>query len=147
MPPEERVVVTKIEASGRAHYLHVRPHGYPLVIHYAAGRYAQELTKAGPGAAQAAARGAVAAAFGTDALKELVGGGAATNWGSDSRFLGAYACAKPGEYPARLALSEPFSDRIWLAGEALAGERSQTLDGAWRSGARAATAILKSLKR
>ena len=45
-----------------------------------------------------------------------------------------YAAARPGKAHAREVLSRPVGERIWFAGEALAGGLKQTAGGARLSG-------------
>ena len=55
---------------------------------------------------------------------------------------GAYAAARPGRAAgARDADAEPVGERIWFAGEALAGPLMQTCGGARLSGEDAAMRI------
>jgi monoamine oxidase len=55
--------------------------------------------------------------------------------------------AKPGERRARRALNEPIGERVFLAGEALAGKAAQTAHGAYESGQRAARRVIALLRR
>jgi monoamine oxidase len=57
-----------------------------------------------------------------------------TTWGSERWTRGAYAAARPGRAAARKTLMRPVADRIWFAGEALAGPLMQTCGGARLSG-------------
>jgi monoamine oxidase len=57
-----------------------------------------------------------------------------TNWGGERFVRGAYAAARPGRATARVKLMEPVAERIWFAGEALAGSLMQTCGGARLSG-------------
>jgi monoamine oxidase len=57
-----------------------------------------------------------------------------TNWGGERFVRGAYAAARPGRAGARNTLMEPVAERIWFAGEALAGSLIQTCGGARLSG-------------
>jgi monoamine oxidase len=143
LPGEEFVLVPKI-GDERHHYVHIRPHGQPMAIHYAGGRYAQALVKAGAASAIDAAKRALAEQLGSQILTR-VKAARATSWGTDARFLGAYAAAHPDRCGAREALSLPFSERLVLAGEALGRARHQSLDGAWASGERAAKTVLKAI--
>lgn len=62
--------------------------------------------------------------------RKAVKRGAMTNWGGERWTRGAYAAARPGRHAARRTLAEPVADRIWFAGEALAGPLMQTCGGA-----------------
>jgi monoamine oxidase len=68
--------------------------------------------------------------------------GAMTYWGGERCTRGAYAAARPGGAAARRVLARPVAERIWFAGEALAGPLMQTCGGARLSGERVATDIL-----
>jgi monoamine oxidase len=57
-----------------------------------------------------------------------------TNWAAERTIRGAYAAARPGQSGAREVLARPVGDRIWFAGEALAGPLIQTAGGARISG-------------
>jgi monoamine oxidase len=52
---------------------------------------------------------------------------------------------RPGRAAARIALAEPVGERIWFAGEALAGGLIQTAGGARLSGEAVATAVDRAL--
>jgi monoamine oxidase len=47
---------------------------------------------------------------------------------------GGYAAARPGKAHARDVLAQPVAERVWFAGEALAGGLKQTAAGARLSG-------------
>ena len=64
-----------------------------------------------------------------------------TNWGGERLTRGAYAAARPGKAAARHVLAEPVGERIWFAGEALAGPLAQTCGGARLSGEAVARAV------
>ena len=52
--------------------------------------------------------------------------GTMTNWRAERHVRGGYAAARPGKAHAREVLRDPVGDRIWFAGEALAGGLKQT---------------------
>ena len=64
----------------------------------------------------------------------------ATQWNKEPWALGAFSAAAPGGQPSRMALAEPFRDRLWFAGEAVHETLWGTVGGAWASGDRAAAA-------
>jgi monoamine oxidase len=144
LPDTEFLLMPTLQ-DGRNRYLHIRPHGQPMAIHYAAGRYAKALVAAGAEAAIDAAKETVRDYLGTAAAAQIKMA-RATSWGTNPNFLGAYAAAHPARCGAREALTKPFSEKLVLAGEALAGARHQALDGAWASGERAANTVLAGLK-
>jgi monoamine oxidase len=73
--------------------------------------------------------------------------GAVTDWGRHPLFLGAFASAKPGAHQARDLLLTPIQERIFLAGEALAGKAAQTVHGAYASGQATARRVISLLNR
>ena len=60
---------------------------------------------------------------------------------------GSYGCAavRPGRCGARDDLSAPIADKVFFAGEAMGGNRSALVNGAYESGRKAAKKISKSL--
>ena len=84
--------------------------------------------------------------FGNDARK-YVGRAAMTNWSGERWVRGAYAAARPGRATARAILSEPVGERIWFAGEHLAGPLIQTCGGARLSGEAVARQVMSRLPR
>jgi monoamine oxidase len=81
-----------------------------------------------------------------DSLAEMFGTGvrrhlsasATTAWGTDPRIRGGYTVCRPGHADARLRLTQPVEERIFLAGEACAPEAFGTVGGAHASGVAAA---------
>jgi len=70
---------------------------------------------------------------GSAARKHVVKG-AMSDWASNPLTLGAYAAARPGQYGARAALEAPLGDKVWFAGEALGGDYTGLVSGAYFSG-------------
>jgi len=68
-----------------------------------------------------------------------------TKWASNPLTRGAYAAAMPGHFPAREKLARPLAERVFFAGEALAGPLIQTAGGAFLSGEAAAKKIAATL--
>ncbi len=130
----------------RGHYFLMRPLGAPLAICFVGGSLAWDL---------ATQSEATNVAFARDRLRALIGShadrgfrvGTATSWGTNPLTRGAYAASKPGHWKARQALNTPIGERIFLAGEALAGKAAQTVHGAYESGRRAARRVQALLKR
>lgn len=81
---------------------------------------------------------------GEDARKAFRGG-ARYGWSSDPFALGSYSYAVPGQARARDVLRQPVAERLWLAGEAMAGRASMTVAGAHQTGDQAAEAIATRL--
>jgi monoamine oxidase len=82
--------------------------------------------------------------FGSD-LRKHIGRAAMTNWGGERFVRGAYAAARPGKATARAVLAEPVAERIYFAGEALAGPLIQTCGGARLSGEAVARQVIAQL--
>ncbi|MEM7238289.1 MAG: hypothetical protein AAF501_10770, partial [Pseudomonadota bacterium] len=58
---------------------------------------------------------------------------------------GAYAAARPGHHAARAEIARPVGDRIFFAGEALAGPWIQLCGGAYLSGEATANAVVRTI--
>ncbi|TIM03871.1 FAD-dependent oxidoreductase, partial [Mesorhizobium sp.] len=69
------------------------------------------------------------AIFGGDVRKH-VGRAMMTNWGGERFVRGAYAAARPGRSQGRATLMQPVAEKIFFAGEHLAGPLMQTCGGA-----------------
>ena len=82
--------------------------------------------------------------YGAD-IKKAVKRTHATQWNKEPWALGAFSSAAPGGQPSRMALAEPFRDRLWFAGEAVHETLWGTVGGAWASGDRAATQALRKI--
>lgn len=109
------------------------PFGLDLMVGFVGGDFAWEIECAGEAAAVEFATERLVRTYGSDARK-AVKKGAMTAWGSERWTRGAYAAARPGRAAARKTLMRPVADRIWFAGEALAGPLMQTCGGARLSG-------------
>jgi monoamine oxidase len=122
------------------------PFDKDLMVGFIGGDFAWEMSVAGEAAARDFAIDRLAAIFGTD-LRKLVGRSMMTNWGAEPTVRGAYAAARPGRAKARDILAEPVAEKLYFAGEALAGPLIQTCGGARLSGEKVAGEIAMSLKR
>jgi monoamine oxidase len=116
------------------------PFASDLMVGFVGGDLGWELSAAGEAAAIDFAVQGLVEMFGSSAASAVVKGGL-TPWASNPWTRGAYAAASPGRYGAREALARPVGDRIFFAGEALAGGLIQTCGGAFRSGEAAAHAV------
>lgn len=114
-------------------YLLAFPFDTDLMIGFLGGDFAWEMEAAGQAAAVDFVTDRLADMFGSDARK-LVSHGIMTNWGGERFVRGGYAAARPGKAEARDILAQPVAERIWFAGEALAGGLKQTAAGARLSG-------------
>jgi monoamine oxidase len=115
-----------------------------LMIGFVGGGFAWEMSAAGRDVAVDFATGALKRVFGNDAAKNVVKGDL-SRWASNPWVRGAYSAARPGRTAARRELGRPLANRLFFAGEALAGEFAQTCGGASLSGAAAAQEVLKIL--
>ncbi len=120
------------------------PFASDLMVGFVGGDLGWELSAAGEAAAIDFATQGLVEMFGSNAASAVVKG-ALTPWASNPWTRGAYAAASPGRYEARQTLARPIADRIFFAGEALAGGLIQTCGGAWRSGEAAAMAVRTAL--
>ena len=116
------------------------PFATDLMVGFVGGDLGWELSAAGEAAAIDFATQGLVEMFGSNAAAAVVKGGL-TPWASNPWTRGAYAAASPGRFGAREILSWPVGDRIFFAGEALAGGLIQTCGGAFRSGEAAARAV------
>ncbi|MGL4489812.1 MAG: flavin monoamine oxidase family protein [Rhizobiaceae bacterium] len=109
------------------------PFDTDLMIGFVGGDFAWELSLAGEAAARDFAIDRLIGIFGSNVRKH-VGRSMMTNWGAEPTVRGAYAAARPGRAEVRTILSAPIDERIYFAGEALAGPLIQTCGGARLSG-------------
>lgn len=142
----EGCVLLPQAADQRGHYFMVRPFGAPLVVCFVGGSLAWDLSTRGEAAAVAFARDGLRSLFGNEADRGFRSG-TATGWGGNPLTRGAYSAARPGRWQARHALGAPMNDRVFLAGEALAGRAAQTAHGAYQNGQTVARRVLQLLKR
>lgn len=126
-------------------YLLFFPFELDLVVGFVGGDFAWELEAAGPAAAVDFVGGRIEDLFGSDARRHL-GYGTMTNWAAEPFVRGAYAVAAPGAAAARRVLMEPVAERIWFAGEALAGGLMQTAGGARLSGEAVARDVARRVR-
>jgi monoamine oxidase len=125
---------------------HLRPFGRPVIECYFGGSLARELEAEGGHAFARLAIDQLAAHLGTDIRKRLspIFGSA---WGHDPWALGAYSYARPGDAGARAVLAEAVEERLFFAGEACSVHDYSTAHGAYRSGERAAEAVLGAFEK
>jgi monoamine oxidase len=115
-----------------------------MMVGFVGGGFGWELSAAGKEIAADFAIGALKRAFGADAGKHVVKTDL-TRWGSNPWVRGAYSAARPGRTAARRELGRPIANRLFFAGEALAGEFAQTAGGAALSGQATAREVLKAI--
>lgn len=109
-----------------------------------AGRFGRDLGTQGEAAMAAFALDWLSGLYGND-LRRAVKRTHATRWNDDPWTLGALSTATPGNQAARRVLIEPVNNRLWFAGEAAHETLWGTVGGAWESGERAASEVLKRL--
>ncbi|MFN4171908.1 MAG: flavin monoamine oxidase family protein [Pseudorhodobacter sp.] len=120
------------------------PWDLDLMVGFVGGDFAWEMEAAGADAAVDFASDRLCDIFGSQA-RRYIGKGMMTNWGGERFVRGGYAAARPGRAGAREVLRRPVGDRIWFAGEALAGSLIQTAAGARLSGVEAAAEVATHL--
>jgi monoamine oxidase len=102
-------------------------------VGFVGGDFAWEIEAAGEAAAVDFMTDRLADLFGSD-IRTRVRRSMMTNWARERTVRGAYAAARPGCAGARAVLARPLGERVWFAGEALAGPLIQTAGGARLSG-------------
>lgn len=121
------------EMPAQACYFLTWPFGFNLMIGFVGGEFGWQLSAAGRQAAVDFALGEVVKMVGSKARDHFVKGHL-TEWGGNPLTLGAYAAARPGHYGAREALAKPLGERVYFAGEAVAGAYVALCGGAYLSG-------------
>jgi monoamine oxidase len=124
----------------------LRPFGRPVIECYFGGALARALEAEDGDAFARHAIDQLAAHLGGDIrkrLKPLFG----SAWGRDPWALGAYSYARPGDAGARPVLAETIEDRLFFAGEACSVNDYSTAHGAYRTGERAAEAVLGAFEK
>lgn len=122
------------------------PFDTDLMVGFVGGDFAWEMEAAGRLAAVDFVTDRLVDIFGSDVRRAIVQG-MMTNWSAERHVRGGYAAARPGKAHAREVLSDPVGDRIWFAGEALAGGLKQTAAGARLSGEAVAADVVLRLAR
>jgi monoamine oxidase len=110
------------------------PFDLDLMVGFVGGDFAWELSAAGE---------AAGVDFVVDRLCNIFGGDIR---GAERWVRGAYAAARPGKAGAREVLKQPIDEKIFFAGEHLAGPLMQTCGGARLSGEAVALQVIGKLK-
>jgi hypothetical protein len=118
--------------------------GSNIVFVDVGGRFGRDLAAQGEAAMVAFATDWLVNLYGAD-VKKAVKRSQATRWNQDPWILGAMSAAAPGAQPMRKVLMESVRERVFLAGEAAHETLWGTVEGAWESGERAATEVLKRM--
>jgi monoamine oxidase len=120
------------------------PFDQNIVIAVFGGDYARGLVKQGEQGVVDHVIERFARIAGGDARKQFKQGRLVA-WSEDPFTRGSYAVVAPGRLKAREALARPIRDRLWIAGEAVAGPFSMTAGGAYLSGQKAASEVVVRL--
>ncbi len=122
------------------------PRRAPLLVGWVGGPGARRLSAMEDGAALRAALRGLAPAFRLSpaALEEGLDGAELVDWSRDPLAGGGYAVFPVGSQGASQELSRPVSGTLFFAGEATEADFAGTVDGALRSGERAARQVLES---
>ena len=104
-----------------------------MAVGFVGGQFGWDLSRADEADAVDFALGEFANMMGSRARNHFVKG-IMTDWATNPLTLGAYAAAKPGRFAARKTLAEPLGDRVFFAGEAVAGQYKALMSGAHLSG-------------
>jgi monoamine oxidase len=127
----------RLTAAGHTNFLSSR-----LCYVQVGGKCCADLADEGEAAQTAFAVDWLVAQFGSG-IRKSIKRTHATRWNKQPWALGAFSYASPGGRAARKVLSQPLSDRIWFAGEAVHESLWGTVAGAWETGERAANAVLE----
>lgn len=141
---EDGYVLHQVDDSDEAFGALTNASGTGLAYCDVGGRFARDLEKAGPAAAQDFVLGKLRGMIGSDVDRYLTGS-AVTEWSSDPHVRGCYASAVPGGHPMRKVLRAPVADRIFFAGEACHPDLWATVGGADISGTRTAIAVTRAV--
>ncbi|MFK7762422.1 MAG: flavin monoamine oxidase family protein [Roseobacter sp.] len=133
------------DVPGEACFFLTWPFDFDYSVGFIGGAFGWELARAGDAATVDFALNKFVEMAGSDARKHFVGSKVST-WANNPNTLGAYAAARPGSYDARSVLAQPIADRLFFAGEAVAGPYAALCSGAYYSGEEQALAVLKALR-
>lgn len=134
-----------LEQSGKQDIYFISfPFEFPMMIGFIGGDFAWQLSAQGRDVAVDFAKSALKRAFGEKADSHVVQADF-TQWARNPWVRGAYSAALPGHFASRALLKKPIADRVYFAGEAVAGPFAQTCGGAVLTGAEVAQTIVKKL--
>ena len=122
------------------------PHGEKVVVAHLGGDHAREAVALGEAGAAALMLDELAEALGPQ-VRAAYRGARLAGWWADPFAHGSYSIARPGHADARAVLAEPVGERIFFAGEALAGKAAMTVGGATLSGMKAGDNVAQRLQR
>jgi monoamine oxidase len=123
------------------------PFRAPLLVGWAGGPDAARLSGKPQRTILRAALGSAARGLGRSpqALEEQLDGAVVVDWARDPFAGGGYAVFPVGSGWASAALARSVAGTLFFAGEATAGDAAGTVEGALRSGERAARELLESI--
>ncbi|WP_227268977.1 flavin monoamine oxidase family protein [Roseobacter weihaiensis] len=121
------------ELPAEACYFLTFPTGHDIAVGFVGGQFGWAMADAGPDAAVDFALNEFSKAVGSNAQRHFIKGHM-SGWAKDRLTLGAYSAAQPGKAASRTVLAEPLGDRVFFAGEAVAGPYIALLSGAHMSG-------------
>lgn len=127
-----------------ATYFLTWPTGTDIAVGFAGGSFGWDLSRAGAADAIDFALGEFANAVGSSARRHFIKG-SMSDWAGNPLTLGAYSAARPGRHASRAVLGQPLGDRVFFAGEALAGRYVALVSGAYMSGQQTAGAVVAAL--
>lgn len=122
------------------------PFGSDLVVCWFGADYARDINRLGEDEAARHMLDRLVGMVGSEA-RQAYRGAVRYGWSEDPWSLGSYSYAKPGHARARDALRRPVGNRLWFAGEAVAGKASMTVAGAHQTGESAVNSIVSMLRR
>lgn len=144
--PENNWVTYRIpeDEAGQACYFVAWPCGHDYLFGNIGGRFGWNLYAQGHDAVVDYALEELVRNVGSHARKHFVKG-IATDWADNPLTLGAYGAPKPGKLGARKILAESLADKLFFAGEAMGGDYSALVNGAYNSGRKTAKAMSRVL--
>jgi monoamine oxidase len=121
------------------------PTGHDYVVGFVGGSFGWALAAEGGEAAIDFALAELVRAVGSDARRHFRGGHFSA-WARNPLTIGAYSAARPGRHASRATLGQPLGDRVFFAGEAVAGDHIALMSGAHLSGERVAGDVISVLE-
>lgn len=120
------------------------PTNHDIAVGFIGGQFGWDMAEAGEQAAIDFALGEFIKMMGSDARKHFIKGHM-SGWANNPLTLGAYSAARPGRASARDALATPLGERVFFAGEAVAGPYIALMSGAHLSGDSVARDVVEIL--
>jgi len=148
MPASRAPHVIVVGAGAVPVFWTLAPLAAPVLVGWAGGPDAERLSgRREEDVLRAALRSAARGLGQTQgALEEQLDGAAILDWTRDPFARGGYAVFPVGSDGASETLARSVEGTLFFAGEATAGARAGTVDGALRSGERAAREVVESLR-